>query len=1304
MFLAIQQPKFALSKSYLKQRPLRSDIERFKEKLSLLLSKVDEIEREENQKNHIRDFLKETYYKDKYEINPKDNKDLVINLGYSSKANVGVIIETKRPGNIAEMITVEKPNAKALWELILYYFDERIRCNNFELKNLIITNVYEWYIFDANVFDKHFYQNSKFRKLYDNYVNEKKNTPFFFDEVRKLLDEFPRGEIHCTRFALRDYKPPFMFIEEEEEKKLIALYKILSPGHLLKVPFADDSNKLNSAFYKELLYIIGLEEVKEQNKNIIRRKQQNRHPGALIENIIGNIEVKDILSRIPDINQFGETYDEQIFNVALELSITWINRILFLKLLEGQLVNYHNGEKKYRFLNTAIIKDYSELFNLFHQVLAKTNDTRSEINKEKYSHIPYLNSSLFELGELEKQTLTISELTNSIPLELMNGTVLAEERKRSVSLHSLDYLFKFLDAFDFSSEGTEEILETNRTIINASVLGKVFEKINGYKDGSIFTPGFITMYMCRESIRKAVIQKFKEKYGWNIEQFNDIKNYIVDHKATKDILEFNSLVNSLRICDPAVGSGHFLVSALNEIIVIKHELGILADKDGTRIWDFEFEVESDELIITFSYDKIFEYKIVNGKPAKKEMKRLQKTLFHEKETIIENCLFGVDINPNSVKICQLRLWIELLKNAYYKEPNYTELETLPNIDINIKQGNSLISKFGTSDVFKIADKNIFERYKLAVSAYKTATDKTAKQQLKDLINNIKNQFSGLLSHPSSEEIKLTELAQKLHALNTEQGMLDSQKAIEKREHEKQKIISEIEKLRLKVEESQKNDIYRNAFEWRFEFPEVLNEEGEFVGFDIVIGNPPYIQLQKMNKEIDAFENQGYQTFIRTSDIYTLFFEKGYQILKYNGDICFITSNKWMRAGYGELLRDFFIKNTSPRKLIDFGGYKVFDEATVDSSILITQKINNSESTPFYACSIGRDFTDDSLIMSYFNSHRQIISNLTKNPWIISSNIEKQIKRKLESIGIPLKDWDVNIYRGILTGLNEAFIVDSETKNELIDEDPGSEEVIKPILRGRDIKKYKADFADLWLILFPKGFTIMNIREERKFLISEPTPRYGYEDFDEAWDFIKRHYRAIAEHLIKFKEKAEKRLDQGDYWWELRACAYYNEFEKEKICFSKASQEQAFAIDNNSSFMLNTSYSLTCEDNMNFLLSILNSKIAKFGFLNFYQSGGIFGEITIQGILDLPIPKIASELQLPFILLAKKIILKKEKNEDTSKEENQIDLMVYKLYELTYDEIKIVDLEFDSVLEQFGLSAAGYEKMGIEELGDIKVKG
>ena len=299
---------------------------------------------------------------------------------------------------------------------------------------------------------------------------------------------------------------------------------------------------------------------------------------------------------------------------------------------------------------------------MFFQVLARKSSDRNQDVKSVYAKVPYLNSSLFDPTNLEQSTIFISNLQTASTLPVYSQSVLKDETGKRLlgSLPTLSYLLKFLDAYSFTNEGLDELVEDNRQLISASVLGLLFEKINGYKDGSYFTPGFITMYICRHSIRKAVVQKFRDSLkDTSIESIAHIYELIPD-KVTRAAA--NELINSLKICDPAVGSGHFLVSALNEVLAIKNDLKILQDRDGKLLHRYEIAVENDELIITDEDGNLFQYN-----PTQKESQRVQEAIFHEKQHLIENCLFGVDINPNSVQICRLRLWIELLKSAYYKE-------------------------------------------------------------------------------------------------------------------------------------------------------------------------------------------------------------------------------------------------------------------------------------------------------------------------------------------------------------------------------------------------------------------------------------------------------------------------------------------------------------------------------------------------------------------------------------------------------------------------------------------------------------
>lgn len=724
----------AATKELIKLRPQRSEIDNFKNNLLRLLGKVDEIEREENQKNHVRDFLLDTYYKETNEINTKDSKDLVIHLGKSNKDKVGVIIEAKRPGNKSEMMSLEKPNTKALHELVLYYMRERIDEQNIDIKNIIATNIYEWFIIDAQYFEKFFARNKAFVKQYEEWRDGKKvskDTSLFYNDIVKPYVESIQEEVPVTRFDIREYGKALKDKNKAEDKSLIALYKAQSPYHLLRANAAD-SNALNEKFYRELLHIIGLEEATEGGKIIMRRKSKDRQHGSLLENTIAILETEN-LYRVKNYSQYGNGIEDRLFNVALELVLTWVNRVLFLKLLEGQLAKYHRNDPDYRFLNSEVIHDFDELYRLFHQVLARRHDERAEYVREKYQRVPYLNSSLFEISDLEDQTIRVNALDNRAALELIPNSILRDKVKKGETLRTLDYLFRFLDAYDFASEGSDDIQENNKSLINASVLGKVFEKINGYKDGSVYTPAFITMYMCRETIQRSVVQRFNDQYSWTCKNIKDVYNRIEDRA------EANSIINGLKICDPAVGSGHFLVSALNEIIAVKAELGILLDADGKRLKEYNVDVINDELVVTDEYNDVFNYS-----PRNRESQRVQKTLFTEKQTLIENCLFGVDINSNSVKICRLRLWIELLKNAYYtEESGFIELETLPNIDINIKMGNSLISRFGLEADLTPALKSIkwnITDYRGFVRSYKNATSKDEKRGIEEIINSIKRDF------------------------------------------------------------------------------------------------------------------------------------------------------------------------------------------------------------------------------------------------------------------------------------------------------------------------------------------------------------------------------------------------------------------------------------------------------------------------------------------------------------------------------------------------------------------------------------
>ncbi|MDD4555638.1 MAG: Eco57I restriction-modification methylase domain-containing protein [Bacteroidales bacterium] len=961
MLLNILTPRKSLNKAFLKIKPSRQGIETFKNNLIRLLDGLDQNESEEHNKNDLCDFLRNTFYSSGYYLNTKDRNDLVIHSGSDSKSLPGVLMEVKKPGNKSEMIQKENLNAKAFQELILYYLRERIINGNLEIKHLIATNIYEWFIFDASVFERTFAQNKSLVRQFKDFEEGRlagTTTDFFYHSVAGPFIAALTTEIEFTWFDIREYDAPLHNADKADDAKLIALFKVLSPEHLLKLPFSNDSNTLDRAFYSELLHIIGLTETKSGSKKVIGRKSEgNRNPGSLLENAILQIDTRDKISRLPKPSQFGDSAEEWLFNVSLELVITWLNRVLFLKLLEAQLIRYHQGDSEYGFLNISRISSFDDLDNLFFRVLARRTAERDSGMAKSFSKVPYLNSSLFEPTELEHQTIFISNLQDNALIPISSSTVLKDNsgKKRSGNLSGLQYLFEFLDAYDFAGEVSEEIQEENKTLINASVLGLIFEKLNGYKDGSFFTPGFITMYMSRETIRRAVVQKFNDLKGWNCEDITGIYNKI------DDILEANKVIDSLKICDPAVGSGHFLVSALNEIISIKSDLRILSDRQGKRLKEYHVDVVNDELIITDEDGELFEYN-----PASRERQRVQEAIFHEKQTIIENCLFGVDINPNSVKICRLRLWIELLKNAYYKaDSNNTELETLPNIDINIKCGNSLISRYTLDSDIRQALKNSkwsIESYRLAVMSYRNATNKEEKRSMERLIESIKSDFETTVAANDKRVIQLRKLNGDLFNLTHQTSLFDQTKKEKDAWNKKVKELTEkIKKLETKLEEIKSNKVFENAFEWRFEFPEVLNDEGDFVGFDVVIGNPPYIRTKDIPDNQKIIYWQEFESFEKKADIYCCFIELVIRILKTaNGFLSYIISNSWLRLDSFETLRKIILQRNKIITVIDFTDY-IFEEASIHTNILTLQKIKQSKNSIDVAVISPKTFMDKNFI-------------------------------------------------------------------------------------------------------------------------------------------------------------------------------------------------------------------------------------------------------------------------------------------------------------------------------------------------------
>ena len=1251
MNLNILTPRKAINKAFLKVKTNRNEIELFKTNLISLLDNINEAESEEFHKNLVSKFLSQTYYGANHFINTKGRNDLVIHNTSGASGTVGVIIEAKKPTNKAEMVTAKNINAKAFQELVLYYLRERITEKNLEIKYLVATNIYEWFIFDANLFEKEFAQNKNIVNQFIAFEEGRlsgKTTDFFYKQIAEPAINDIKHEITFTHFDIREYEKPLRNNDNKDDNTLIALYKLLSPEHLLKLPFANDSNSLDKSFYTELLHIIGLAEIKEGSKKLIQRKKEGeRNAASLIESAIFQLDNLDKVSRLPKPSAFGETNAERLFNVALELSITWINRILFLKLLEAQLIKYHKGDKSYAFLNSTKVQNFDDLNNLFFSVLARKPSDRNAEVKAHFANVPYLNSSLFEPTEIEHACLFISQLKD-VKLPLLPSTVIKDNggQKRTGELLTIEYIFEFLNAYDFASEGSEEIQEDNKRLINASVLGLIFEKINGYKDGSFFTPGFITMYMCRETIRRAVVQKFNETKNWNCNDINDLYDKIDDRN------EANNIVNSLKICDPAVGSGHFLVSALNEIIAIKSDLKILTDRDGKRLKEYVVEVENDELIVTDDDGELFEYN-----PNSKESQRIQETLFHEKQTIIENCLFGVDLNPNSVKICRLRLWIELLKNAYYKAPDYAELETLPNIDINIKCGNSLISRYALdADISKALARSKWsiDSYRLAVMSYRNAQSKDEKHEMERLINEIKNDFESEIATNDKRLVRINKTKGDLLALTNQTTMFERTKA-EKAAWEKQvkSLTNTITTLETEIEEIRSNRIYENAFEWRFEFPEVLNEEGDFIGFDVVIGNPPYIRVQNLGyNEIDYYKNN-YNSFFQKADIYLLFIEKGIGLLKNKNYLTFINPTLFMNSAYGMGLR-IFLLNYRIENIIDFGDLPVFEEAITYTGIFSVKK-----DIPY--------LIKYKKINSLININEQLYSNdiieitqsnLNKDNWTLQGNEHSLILEKIKKFS-SLSNFAI-INSGCFTGYDDAFFVDDETilKYNL------EKDIIKPIIMGKEPKKYILN-SPVKKSIYP-------------YYLDSSSETILLEEND-----FKNKYPNCYLYLSQFKSKLLERKDSrrtfdemNRAWYSYTRKGLIDIFNGNKILVGYIVSDNTFCLDNfGYIFSVGRVFAIYTQNiNNNILLGILNSKLSYFIMkaLCPIKQGGFF-KISSEYLNSFPISRNVS-LENEISNLVSIIIEKKALNTsfNYSEIQNHIDQLVYKLYELTDEEIKIVE--------------------------------
>ncbi|EAJ8676278.1 class I SAM-dependent DNA methyltransferase [Campylobacter coli] len=1187
-----------------------------------------------------------------------------IDLALKKDKQIQVIIEAKLPHS-KEFFSQSKPNCKALHECILYYLRERKALNS-SLKHIIITDFYRFYIFKADLFEELFNKNKYFKEAFENFESKnslfKGNTDEFYKECEKLLssekylDSITRKDLFdepSLKGVFIDLKP---ILEQEKPSfsKLKPVFKIFHKDFLLSEFNPNDANSLNNAFYKELLYILGLCESKQNSKLIIAKSQESEEEQGTFYTAI-NSKLK-----------------EENFETILKLLILWLNRILFLKLIESNLVRF-NDDKNLKFLNFKKIPDFDKLSELFFEILAKERSTRK---KSEFAYLPYLNSSLFEKQSIEN-TLEISNLNNDLKLNYYKNTVLKDDKcktkKGQVGL--LEYLFEFLDSFDFGSDDEQSEILSQKELISSSVLGNVFEKLNGYKEGSFYTPSFITSYMCKESITKVVLDKFNAQFDLDAKNISELRKSLrkEDKKAQKELL------NSIKICDPAVGSGHFLVSALNVMLSIYDELNLFDE-------EFYLEVQNDEILITGRKGEFIEYK--RPSTPKDKVHLIQQELFHTKKDIIENNLFGVDINPNSCEITKLRLWIELLKHSFYQsfdDENYHDLKTLPNIDINIKCGNSLVSYFETGKSLSHYP-NIKERmskYKRIVKDYKEGfyTDKNLiAKEIKNLQESFKN---FCLKDKFNKEIK--QLTNGANEYSKKYGdFLADEHHDEKFKSFFSKNMFEFsfdEKVAIKEFANLKKE-YDNIFnlesnhpfEWRFEFPEILDDDGNFKGFDLIIGNPPYIK-EAENKEL--FTNtKKLRTYQGKMDIWYHFVGRGFDILKNNGYLAFIATNNWVTNSGAKKLRNIVLEESQILSLVDFSSFMVFDSASIQTMIMSFQKTKPPKNYEFHFAKITTQtpiYEDAlSLLKNEKTQNNEILKiNLTPKKFIdktlnftksdyeeLFNKIQKYGKFYLEerevAQGIVYPQENINkksleilgnnfyLGQGIQKLTNEEVENLNLLKNEKI--------LLKPIFESDNIQKYFVKrYNYFWVIYTNSSFKNPNSMDD---------------------------YPNLKKHLDKFQNVITS--DNKPYGLHRARDEKFFTGSPRIVALRKCVGEPKFSYVDFDCYVSATFYVIkTQRINVKYLTAILNSKLVAFWLKHKGKMQGNNYQIDKEPLLNIPVVNINSKnekLANKLISLVDEILKAKEqdKNANTQELENKINSLVYKLYNLTEDEIKIIE--------------------------------
>ena len=789
-----------------------------------------------------------------------------------------------------------------------------------------------------------------------------------------------------------------------------------------------------------------------------------------------------------------------------------------------------------------------------------------------------------------------------------------------------------------------------------SVLNFVIEKL----DRNRVVHPYIISYMCRDAVTRVVLQRFKEEIGESYTTLSELS-----FKISDNIDEANDIINSIRFCDPAIGSGLFLVTLLNEMIAVKSQLGILADEDGNPL--FRYKVVADLENGLLVYDRK-NFNLVKNLLVDTESKRIQHTLFREKRIILENCLYGVDIEPFSVSISKLRLWVDLLKHVRFEE---NHIVTWPLIESNIRCGDSLVNRVSIwEDIqnnFKRIGYNVMD-YKKWATDYKNASTKEEKQTLGQFIDQIKKKLLLDIALDDRSNKDFQKWQKELVLLNSP-SLFDLDEfdgtSLKAKQDEAQMMV---DKYKQKIEDIHNNPIYEKAIEWRYEFPELLNESGDFVGFDFLIGNPPDIQNQSIEDSANMYKQAHYDVFKRTGDVSSLYYELGYSLLKPAYFLSYISSNSWMKSISADKMRQYLFNETNPLLMVEFKNTRDHENILAEQGITVLQKANNQHR--MMTCQIKGDF-DPQLVSfdDYIRQHSELFivkteTTVTSQSFAVLPDIEKRIKAKIEKSGTPIASWDIYMYSGIRTGCDDAFVIDGKIKDEFILADYKNSDIIKSLLLEENIRPYKPKQSNLWLICIPWHFPLLydkNIKSAS----------------EKAEERFRQQYPVIFRHLVKFRERllARNTKEVGVIfeWYAVQhfgTSKEWDDFSQPKIVWKREATAPNFCLDYSGRAIMDTTCCMTGQ-HLKYLLGVLNSKL---GYYMLRDSPHLSnGEVHINTLtleaMKIPIPNVKIESEM--------ISLVNKRTSDAYQSEykeidEKINQFVYDLYGLDAEEREYID--------------------------------